>query len=437
MKDITGICETRNVINNLCPNGQKKMFNQVIVDGKLSLTNSDFQKLQTGSFIDHDHNVIANLTMTALQCEERNCLFRLAATTFENEWQPITETFQTLLVPSKEMTFQYVTVPLLPQALSQFSNTSYIHCLRVTDTIHIRRAMIESQHLSRTTDFEGYRYYVLSNENFENVQRSQNILFEFTRPNEITAISLNVHATSATDQCTFTVTSTITTTITTTQTTSPTTTRTTKSTTTLTTTSTTTLPTTTTIIKPPLCGFSTNIKETYGFTDPPNNGDNPCGVHANCQQNCPTKLPTNSCKHCKGNHITSWAQPNKQFWGEITTQCPTGTTCKQAEEIGRNSNLNPGYEEALCAGSRPTLQSLKHGGFQFFGQGHWGLDTTYSQYNYTSTHNGCAKSFHNVDSSINCLCRVREGSAHSHHHVCESHGSDKWAMHAHRCMADT
>ena len=235
IKEITGICATPAVASGPCTNGHKKMFNQVIVDGKLSLSKEDFQQLQNGSFIDHDHYVISNLTMTALGCVEDDCLFRRAATTYEDEWQPLIRTFQMLLVPSKERSYQNVVVPLLPQAVAQFSENRVMRCLRVTDRAVIQKAKIGSQYISNTTDYEGYRFYALSDDNALDVEKFQSILFEFKVPEEITPIEFDVHATSANDQCTFTMTSTITTTMTTTRTTSPTTTRTSTPTTTTTT----------------------------------------------------------------------------------------------------------------------------------------------------------------------------------------------------------
>ena len=240
LKEITGICATPAVASGPCTTGLKKMFNQVIVDGKLSLSNQDFQLLKNGSFIDHDHSVISNLTMTALGCVEDDCLFRRAATTYEDEWQPLIRTFQTLLVPSKDRSYQNVVVPLLPQAVAQFSENRVMRCLRVTDGAVIQKAKIGSQYISTTTDYEGYRFYALSDNNALDVKRFQSILFEFKVPEEITPIKFDVHATSANDQCTFTITSTITTTMTTTRTTSPTTTPTTSPTTTQTSTPTTT-----------------------------------------------------------------------------------------------------------------------------------------------------------------------------------------------------
>jgi len=219
--NVAGICISKQ--GTLCNPQDLKLFDQTITDGLFSLYKDDFELLQNGSLIDNTHQIIYNKTITVIRCIDESCLFRRAGVSFDNDWQPLTAKYNTLLIPSSDATnLQRVTVPLIPQAVAQFShNVNAMRCIRITYYSLIHSAKIGSTELTYSSFYDGYRFFIL-NDNFPlNLTLFTEMFIDFFPPDIITPIYLIIQATSATDQCVF---SSPTSTHTSTPTTSPTTT---------------------------------------------------------------------------------------------------------------------------------------------------------------------------------------------------------------------
>jgi hypothetical protein len=401
ISNISGVCTnvTQDMLN--CSSENTKKFHYIISDGRLSLNDIDFQLLQTGKFITENNFLILNTPVTAILCEPQTCLYRHAGLTLDTIWQPVSRNESFLLFP-KSPQGQKITIPIFAQAVSQYYDSNDLKCLRIqsdkiVSIIAINgKSIIPGSHnitLPQLDDKTGLYNYFYRYESFLIEPGNDSPILKLTvqNPSSKNELSLQFFAqvTSVDGHCFL-------------QYTTPTSTQTTTQTTSSTTTQTTTLP--------PVCGFKTNIpsEQSYAFGAPPNNGDSPCGVHAQCQGE----------STCGGHTILYWAQPNQAFFGPITTQCPTGTQCSQAEQIGVNGQVNAGFEQALCQG-RPIVF----------------LVSPNLVYDYESTKNGCTASNNptpNIDNNYfdeSCLCEVDENGEDR----CESPGGLKWEMHAYRC----
>jgi len=400
ISNISGVCTnvTQDMLN--CSSENTKKFHYIISDGRLSLNDIDFQLLQTGKFITENNFLILNTPVTAILCEPQTCLYRHAGLTLDTIWQPVSRNESFLLFP-KSPQGQKITIPIFAQAVSQYYDSNDLKCLRIqsdkiVSIIAINgKSIIPGSHnitLPQLDDKTGLYNYFYRYENFLIEPGNDSPILKLTVQNPSSKNELSLHffaqVTSVDGHCFL-------------QYTTPTSTQTTTQTTSSTTTQTTTLP--------PVCGFKTNMEEqTYAFGPPPNNGDSPCGVHSQCQ----------AAGHCTGHTILYWAQPNQAFFGPITTQCPTGTQCSQAEQIGINGQVNSGFEQALCYGSTDSEHGIN------------------LVYDYESTINGCTASNNPVPNTRNnyfdksCLCEVDKESGNR----CESPHGLLWEMYAYRCQ---
>lgn len=200
--NVAGICTSKQ--GTLCTPQDLKLFDQTITDGTFSLYKDDFELLQNGSLIDNTHQIIYNKTITVIRCIDESCLFRRAGVSYNNYWQPLTAKYYTLLIPSSDATLQRVSVPLIPQAVAQFSyNVNAMRCIRITYYSLIHSAKIGSTELTYSSFYDGYRFFIL-NDNFPlNLTLFTEMFIDFFPPDIITPIHLTIQATSATDQCVF------------------------------------------------------------------------------------------------------------------------------------------------------------------------------------------------------------------------------------------
>ena len=183
-----------------------------------------------------------------------------------------------------------------------------------------------------------------------------------------------------------------------------------------TTTTTTTTSTTTTSTQNKLCGFTSNYPAgtTYAYGTAPNNGDNPCGVHAKvCNDDSDKMCPS-------GRLPANWAVPNQQYFGPIFT-CSDTEDCLQAENIGSNGQINSSFSNAtpLCNGHCPSDT--------------WGNSQTSCKGNfvYADTSSGCTQGpFLNVDT---CLCAYYNSKVKTR---CYG-GPVPWSLWANRCGPKT
>lgn len=405
ISNISGVCTnaTEGVLS--CSSEYTKKFHYIISDGRLSLNNIDFQLLQTGKFITENNLLVLNTPVTAILCEPQDCLYRHAGLTLDTIWQPVSRNESYLLFP-KSPQGQKILIPIFAQAVSQYYDSNDLKCLRIqsdkiVSIIAINgKSIIPGSHnitLPQLDDKTGLYNYFYRYESFLIEPGNDSPILKLTvqNPSSKNELSLQFFAqvTSVDGHCFLQYTT---------------------ATSTQTTTQTTTSTTTQTTTMPPVCGFQTNmpISQTYAFSAPPNNGDSPCGVHAQCQ----------AAGHCAGHTILYWAQPNQAFFGPIPTQCPTGTVCSPAEQIGTGGQVNAGFEQALCDG-RTFIRHNSNAPLNLV-------------YDYESTKNGCTASNNPVPYTGNnyfdesCLCEVDEESGNR----CESPGSLKWEMYAYRCQ---